>query len=159
MHDQISVIIPVYNADKTLERCVESIIYGAIRDISVILVDDCSNDGSWECCQELSNRYPNVYCYQNEKNKGVSYTRNHGLEVAKSEYILFVDSDDWVSGKYVEELLAATQQNPEALVICGLHFRDEVSGNRRDYIWEKDGENVYCITQKDFFNKLKPRTG
>lgn len=151
MHGQISVIIPVYNAEKTLERCVESIIYGELKDISVILVDDCSKDNSWEYCQKLSNRYSNVYCYQNEKNRGVSYTRNHGLEVAKSEYILFVDSDDWVSGKYAKELLAAAQQNPEALVICGLHFRDEVSGNKRDYIWERDGENVYCITQKDFF--------
>lgn len=152
MSSQISVIIPVYNAEKTIERCVESIIYGELRDISVILVDDCSKDGSWKCCQELANRYSNVCCYQNEKNRGVSYTRNHGLEVAQSEYILFVDSDDWVSGKYAKELLTAAKQNPDSLVICGLHFRDEVAGNRRDYIWEENGETFYHIPQKYFFD-------
>ena len=152
MSSQISVIIPVYNAERTIKRCVESIIYGELRDISVILVDDCSKDGSWECCQELTKRYSNVCCYQNEKNRGVSYTRNHGLEVAESEYILFVDSDDWVSGKYAKELLVAAKQNPNSLVICGLHFRDEVAKYRREYIWEENGEKVYHVTQKEFFD-------
>lgn len=155
MNPKASIVIPVYNAEKTVRRTVESLIYGTEQNIEIILIEDCSNDNSWKCCQELSNRYPNVYCYQNEKNKGVSYTRNHGLEVAKSEYILFVDSDDWVSGKYVEELLGAAQQNPESLVICGLHFRDEMEGYRQDYIWEKGGETVYYITQKDFFELQK----
>lgn len=152
MSSQISVIIPVYNAEKTIERCVESIIYGELRDLSVILVDDCSKDGSWECCQKLANRYSNVRCYQNEKNRGVSYTRNHGLEVAEGEYILFVDSDDWVSGKYAKELLAAAKQYKDSLIICGLHFRDEVAGYRRDYVWEENGEMFYRITQSDFFD-------
>lgn len=151
MNNQISVIIPVYNAEKTIVRCVESIIYGELRDITVILVDDCSKDRSWDCCLNLSSRYSNVHCYQNETNRGVSYTRNYGLEVAECEYILFVDSDDWVSGKYAKELLATTQQYPEALTICGLYFRDEIEGYRRDYIWEKNGEAFYHITQKDFF--------
>ena len=152
MSSQISVIIPVYNAEKTIERCVESIIYGELRDISVILVDDCSKDGSWECCQKLANRYFNVCCYQNKENRGVSYTRNQGLKMAESEYILFVDSDDWVSGKYAKKLLAAARQNPDSLVICGLHFRDEVAGYRRDYIWKENGETFYHINQKAFFD-------
>ena len=155
MNNQISVIIPVYNAEKTIVRCVESIVYGELRDITVILVDDCSTDASWDHCQKLSSRYSNVYCYQNETNRGVSYTRNHGLEVAKCEYILFVDSDDWVSGKYAKDLLATAQQYPEALTICGLHFRDEIAGYQRDYIWNKDGDTIYYITQQDFFELPK----
>lgn len=150
-NETVSVVIPVYNAEKTIERCVESLIYGEMRDISVILVDDCSSDGSWRCCLDLSNRYPNVWCYRNEKNRGVSYTRNFGLEVAKSEYILFVDSDDWVSGQYAEKLLSAAQQNPNSLIISGFYFQNEVEGYRQDYIWEKDGQSVYRVTQKDFF--------
>ena len=63
-----------------------SSIYEILKNISVILVDDCSKDNNWEC-------------YRNEKNSGVSYMRNHGFEEADSEYILFVDSDDWMSGK------------------------------------------------------------
>lgn len=152
MSSQISVIIPVFNAEKTLERCVESIIYGELRDISVILVDDCSGDGSWGCCRKLADRYPNVCCYQNEENRGVSYTRNHGLEKANSEYILFVDSDDWVSGQYAKKLLENAKLNPDALVICGLHFRDEVVGDRRDYIWEENGNAYYVVQQSDFFD-------
>ena len=142
MHGQISVIIPVYNAEKTLERCVESIIYGAIRDISVILVDDCSNDGSWECCQDLSNRYPNVYCYQNEKNKGVSYTRNHGLEVAKSEYILFVDSDDWVDlesyKKILDKLREFEQENTQIDMLLA-NYVYEKEGARRKKVMRQTG--------------------
>lgn len=155
MNPKVSIVIPVYNAEKTLRKTVESLIYGEEQNIKIILVEDCSKDNSWKCCQELSDKYSNVYCYQNEKNRGVSYTRNHGLKVADSEYIIFVDSDDWVSGRYVKELLSAAQKTPDALVICGLHFRDEVAGNQRDYIWEKAGKAVYHVAQKDFFKLQK----
>lgn len=151
MNSKVSVVIPVYNAEKTVQRMVESLVYGEERNIEIILVEDCSEDKSWEICQNLSKRYTNVYCYQNKKNSGVSYARNHGLEVADSEYILFVDSDDWVSGKYAEKLLSAAQQNPNSLVISGLHFRDEVVGYQRDYIWEMHGQEVYYVDQTDFF--------
>lgn len=151
MNSKVSIVIPVYNAEKTVQRTVESLIYGEEQNIEIILVEDCSKDKSWTVCQKLSNRYSNVYCFQNEQNSGVSYTRNRGLEAAKSEYIVFVDSDDWASGKYAKEMLGAAQKNPESLVICGHHFRDEVSRYQRDYIWEKDGATVYHVTQKDFF--------
>lgn len=155
MNPRVSVVIPVYNAEKTVQRAVESLVYGEERDIKIILIEDCSKDKSWEVCQNLSKRYTNVYCYQNKKNSGVSYTRNHGLEIADSEYILFVDSDDWVTGKYVEKLLSAAQQNPNSLIISGFYFRNEVSEYKQDYIWEKEGEPVYRITQKDFFELQK----
>ena len=155
MNPKVSIVIPVYNAEKTVRRTVESLIYGTEQNIEIILVEDCSEDNSWKYCQELSNRYSNVYCYQNEKNRGVSYTRNHGLEVADSEYILFVDSDDWVTGKYVEKLLSAAQENPNSLVISGFYFQNEVAGYKQDYIWENDGEEVYSIAQKDFFKLQK----
>lgn len=155
MNAKVSIVIPVYNAEKTVGRTVESLVYGEERNIEIILVEDCSRDNSWEVCQNLSKRYPNVYCYQNKKNSGVSYTRNHGLEVADSEYILFVDSDDWVTGTYAEKLLSAAQQNSNSLVISGFYFRNEVAGYRQDYIWEKDGKNSYRVTQKDFFKLQK----
>lgn len=155
MNPKVSIVVPVYNAEKTVQRTVESLVYEEERNIEIILVEDCSKDKSWEVCQNLSKRYPNVYCYQNKKNSGVSYTRNHGLEVAGGEYILFVDSDDWVSGKYAEKLLSAAQQNPNSFVISGFYFQNEVAGYRQDYIWEKDGEAVYRITRKDFFKLQK----
>lgn len=155
MNPKVSIVIPVYNAEKTVQRTVESLVYGEERNIEIILVEDCSKDKSWKVCQNLSKKYTNVYCYQNKKNSGVSYTRNHGLEVADSEYILFVDSDDWVSGKYAEKLLSTAQQNPNSLVISGFYFRNEVVGDKQDYIWKKDGRTTYRVTQKNFFELQK----
>lgn len=147
-----SVIIPVYNAENDIVRCVESLVYGEFKDIEVILVEDCSKDNSWAVCQRLSDRYENVYCYQNNENKGVSYTRNRGLEKACGDYILFVDSDDWVSGRYANVLIKKAKANPDALVICGCHFHDDVLGYRQDFIWEKQGESEYIIKKNAFFD-------
>ena len=151
MNPKVSIVIPVYNAERTVKKTVESLVYGEEKDIEIILVEDCSKDESWKICQELSNRYSNVYCYQNDKNRGVSYTRNCGLEKVRSEYVLLVDSDDWVSGRYVKELLDAAQNNRESLVICGFHFRDKISGYQQDYLWQREGEMICSVDQKDFF--------
>lgn len=155
MANTVSVIIPVYNAAKTVERCVESLVFGEQKDMEIILVEDCSKDDSWEMCQMLSAKYENVHSYQNEKNSGVSYTRNHGLSKASGEYILFVDSDDWVSGRFATTLLKTAKEYPDALVICGLHFHDDVAGEKRDYLWEEDGDSLYIVEQKHFFELPK----
>ena len=155
MDNKISVIIPVYNAEKTIEKCVESIIYGELESLEVILIEDCSRDDSWTICQSLSSKYENVHSYQNEENKGVSYTRNHGLKKAKGEYVLFVDSDDWVSGRYAKTLLKTAEIYPDSLVICGLHFYDNVIGKKRDYLWKEAGEPIYVITREQFFDLSK----
>ena len=146
-----SIIIPVYNAEKSIEKCVESIVCGQLPNVEVIIVEDCSKDNSWKKCQDLATKYKNVQCYQNESNRGVSYTRNQGLLKATGEYILFVDSDDWVSGAYATKLLEAAEQHRDSLVICGLHFVDEMAWEKRDYVWQADGEDVYCIRTKHFF--------
>lgn len=151
----ISVIIPVYNAQKTIVKCVESLIYGRYKDLEVILVDDCSKDGSWELCQRLTNEYENVFCYRNNKNSGVSFTRNHGLRKSNGEYILFVDSDDWVSGRYALLLLKYARQYPESLVICGAHFYNDVTGSKIDYLWQPGGDDVYFVKQEQFFELPK----
>lgn len=147
--------MPVYNAETTVEKCVESLVFGEQQDIEVILVEDCSKDNSWAVCQRLSAKYENVHSYQNDKNSGVSYTRNHGLSKAHGEYILFVDSDDWVSGKYAITLLEMAKKYPDALVICGLHFHDDIMGQKTDYLWEKNGEAIYVVEQEQFFELPK----
>ena len=151
MKTKISVIVPVYNAEDSLFRCVESIVYGKQRDISVLLVDDCSSDNSWEVCQRLSEKYKNVSCIRNEKNCGVSYSRNRGIRETESEYILFVDSDDWVSGTYAAELLEAAERFPDALPICGLHFINHLDNSRRDYLWNPGGESIGQVERERFF--------
>ena len=136
MNPKVSIIIPVYNAEKTLRRCVESLVLGLEQEIEVILCEDCSKDDSWTLCRELSDEFANVKCIRNEKNSGVSHTRNNALTVACGKFVVFVDSDDWVSKRYVKELLRLAEENPDALPICGHHFIDKVNGATQDYLWD-----------------------
>ena len=129
-----SIIITEYNAENSLRKCVESLVFGQEEDIERILLEDCSQDHSWEVCKELAHEYQAVKCMQNLNNKGVSYTRNQGINISSGKYILFVDSDDWVSGKYVRELLNVAEQNPNALVVCGFFFIDEMERYRKEYV-------------------------
>ncbi len=128
-----SVIIPVYNAEKTLRKCVESLIYGIERNIEILLIDDCSADKSWELCEKLAVENSNVFCFRNNKNSGVSYTRNRGLDLATAPYVLFVDSDDWASSKYVDTLVKCAADNPEYMPLCGYIFIANVNGIRSYY--------------------------
>ena len=146
-----SIIIPVYNSALTLKKCVESLVFGSFSNIQIILSEDQSADDSWNICKELSNVYSNVFCVRNEVNSGVSHTRNRGLELAKGEFILFVDSDDWVSGKYVEKMISAASQHPAALPICGLHYCDYVANNKKDYVFDPKGEKTYLLGLDQLF--------
>ncbi|MCR5809446.1 MAG: glycosyltransferase [Clostridiales bacterium] len=100
---RFSVIIPVYNAEKTLRRCVDSVLGQESADIEIILVNDGSTDGSGSICEEYSRMAPSVR-YISQKNGGVSAARNAGLDAAQGEYILFVDSDDHLPEGFGHEL-------------------------------------------------------
>lgn len=133
---KISIIVPVYRAEKTLRHCVETIVFGMEKDVEVILVEDCSNDGSWPLCQKLAEEYSQVMCFQNDRNRGVSYTRNRGLDVATGRYVMFVDSDDWVTESYAKQLGNAMEENPGKLIVCGYTQTDYLSHTEyttRDY--------------------------
>lgn len=97
-----SVIIPVYNAEKTLNRCVDSILNQKFKDYEIILVNDGSADKSLELCRAYSDKYSNIVTVD-KINGGASSARNAGLEIAQGEYILFVDSDDYVQQNYFDE--------------------------------------------------------
>ena len=131
-----SVIVPVYNAEHTIERCVDSIAASGGDAVQIILIEDCSKDRSWEVCQQLAKKYTNVVCLHNEQNRGVSYTRNRGLDAATGEYLLFVDSDDWVDPGYIP----AFQQVVSAgclFAICGYINHDEKYNGRTDiFAWD-----------------------
>lgn len=151
MSYKVSVVIPVYKAEQTIRRCVESLVYGIERDIEVILVDDCSPDGSWRVCQELEEEFPNVRSIRNEQNSGVSFTRNHGIEKADGKYIAFVDSDDWVSKNYIHELYETAEQYPDRLTMCGLRFIDRVN-DLKVYYCGGNNSGVTLKEKKDFFD-------
>ena len=107
-----SVIIPVYNAEGTLRRCLDSLVRQQFSDYELLIINDGSTDGSDAICREYANTYPCVRYFAKE-NGGVSSARNLGFEQAKGEYILFVDSDDYVSQDYFA-LLSRTLENKAA---------------------------------------------
>ena len=100
----LSIIVPVYNAKKYLETCVQSILGQNIIDIEIILVDDGSNDGSGIICDTFSECDKRVKTIH-KANGGVSSARNIGLDIASGEYIMFIDSDDWIEKDLCEKLL------------------------------------------------------
>ena len=103
MNIKYSIIIPVYNSETTLERCLNSLISQLKKNIEIILVDDGSLDSSLTICRNYAALYSNITVITQE-NGGVSKARNRGLDEAKGEYILFVDSDDYVSANYIEAI-------------------------------------------------------
>lgn len=108
---KVSVIVPVYNAESVLHYCVDSILNQTFKDFELILVDDGSTDGSGALCDEYASKNENVLVKHIE-NQGVSVARNTGIELARGEYICFVDSDDYVEKNYLECLLDAKIRYP-----------------------------------------------
>lgn len=100
MTPYISVIIPVYNAEATLKKCVDSVLMQQYADFEVILVDDGSKDGSFQICEEYAREDSRVTVIHKE-NGGVSSARNRGLEIAKGNWVTFVDSDDYINDTYL----------------------------------------------------------
>jgi len=113
----ISIIIPVYNVEKYLNRCIESIINQTYKNLEIILVDDGSTDNSGKICDEYAlkdNRIKVIH----KQNGGVSSARNKGLEVATGEYIGFVDSDDYIEKDMYELLLSTIIETKSQVVVC-----------------------------------------
>lgn len=113
----ISIIVPIYNAEKGLEKCIDSILNQTIKNIEIILVDDGSIDKSMEICQRyaaLDNRIRIIH----QENSGVSAARNRGLSIAKGKYVGFVDSDDWIEPNMFEKMTCEAENTKSDIVMC-----------------------------------------
>ncbi len=115
-----SIVIPVYNAKETLRRCVESWLCQTEQDLELILVDDGSTDGSGAFCDELAERHGHIRVLHQE-NSGVSAARNAGIRAARGEFLLFTDSDDYVSPDYLAHMGRFQAETDADLVLCGFH--------------------------------------
>lgn len=114
---KISVIVPVYNAEKYLPECVESVLHQTLSDLELILVDDGSTDGSPALCDAYAGQDRRVRVIH-KQNGGVSTARNAGLDVATGSYIAFVDSDDYIAPDMYEKLLAKAVEYTCDVVMC-----------------------------------------
>lgn len=116
----ISVIIPVYNAARYVEECVDSVMRQTFGDFDVCLVDDGSHDGSGPLCDALAARDERIRVVHLGANRGVSAARNRGIAETSGDWLCFIDSDDWVTPTYLQELAEAVQSGPYDLVIGGM---------------------------------------
>lgn len=117
----VSVIVPVYNAERSLHRCIDSLLSQTLCDIEVVLVNDGSTDRSGEICDAYRAADPRVKVIHKE-NQGVAATRMVGIGHATGEYSIQVDSDDWVEPAMLEELHAKAVQEDADMVICDFYY-------------------------------------
>ncbi len=115
----ISIIVPVYNVEKYIRECLDSILAQSISSFELILVDDGSKDSSGEICEEYASRDKRVKVIHKE-NGGLSSARNAGMEIAKGEYVCFVDSDDGIKTDYLEKLYGAIASCGADLAFCDI---------------------------------------
>lgn len=113
----VSVIVPVYKTEGFLRQCVDSILAQSLADFELLLIDDGSPDGSGAICDDYARRDARVQAIHKE-NGGVSSARNLGIEKAAGQYIVFIDSDDWVEPEYLSELVAADDGAANTLVVA-----------------------------------------
>ena len=119
MHPIISVIVPVYKAEKYLHRCVDSILAQTYTDFELLLINDGSPDNCGAICDEYAIKDSRVRVFHKE-NGGASTARNLGLDEAKGEWITFVDSDDWIEPNMYEEMISAAKQYMVDAVYCDM---------------------------------------
>lgn len=120
MKPKISIVIPVYNSEKHLKQCIDSVLNQSYKNIEIILVNDGSTDNCGKICDAYKKADDRVIVIH-QKNKGVSVARNTGLDAATGSYIGFVDSDDWVGENMYEELLGLLLKNDLDVTECGVN--------------------------------------
>ena len=123
----VSVIIPVYNVERYLKQCIDSVLAQTYQNIEIILVDDGSTDSSSDICDDLSIQHYSIEALH-KQNGGASSARNYGLKHAKGEYVYFLDSDDYLMDNAVEEMVACAEESQADLVFIEAKSIDE-NGN------------------------------
>ena len=163
--DTVSIIIPIYNVEQYLQRCIQSVISQTHRSLEIILVDDGSSDNSPEICDRFAKQDSRIHVIHQD-NQGLSAARNAGLDLATSDYIQFVDSDDWILPTMTEELMAVLQEDSSDAVQCDYYT---IRGIAEDVLPNVDfnadagnlqerkiysGEDLFLQLTKDYFHTV-----
>lgn len=150
---EISVIIPVYNLENWIERCVTSIMEQTFQEYEVIIIDDGSTDESEKKLLSLKAQYNDKIhvCFQ--KNAGQANARNNGLRIAKGKYVVFIDGDDYVSSDFLEKLYNKIHSENLDCVVCGYERVDE-KGNVIQTIKPNIKNDLYQIRYMTVWNKI-----
>lgn len=125
---KVSVIVPIYNVEKYIKKCLNSLVNQTLQEIQIILVNDGSKDKSGEIAKEYAQMYKNKILYLEKENGGLSDARNYGIPYAEGEYIAFIDSDDYIDENAYEEMYDKAKKENSDYVEC-------------DFIWEYPNKN------------------
>ncbi len=148
----ISVIVPVYKVEKYLKKCVESLQNQTYKNLEIILVDDGSPDNSPKMCDELMENDCRIKVVHKE-NGGQSSARNVGLEIAKGEWIAFVDSDDYIDQDMLEKLYQAIEENQADMAVCSARLVNEQGHILSS---SKESGEVKCYAESEAYDQLIP---
>lgn len=122
---KVSVIVPVYNVERYLAKCLDSLVNQSLQNIEIVIVNDGSSDGSASIIKQYSEKYPEKVKAFTKENGGLSDARNFGIDKATGDHFGFVDSDDHVSGTMFEEMLGLAVKHDAEMVICNIQKVDE----------------------------------
>lgn len=148
LKSKVSIIVPIYNAELYLSRCLDSLIRQTYKNIEVICVNDGSIDRSLEIAMTYSQQYSEIIVI-NKLNTGVSDSRNLALQQATGDYVMFVDSDDWISPNMVEHLLKEAVTHNAELIMCG--YSREYKDRTKEKVFELPNRVIY---ENDDLNQL-----
>lgn len=150
MEKAISVIIPIYKAEKVLNRCLDSILHQTFTDIELILVDDGSPDRSGDICEEYARKDKRVRVFHKE-NGGVASARQVGIDVAQGEYVIHADPDDYVEPTMLERLYKCAKDNVADVVICDFYVNQS---NSEYVVTQKPSSTDHLMVLAELFQHL-----
>lgn len=151
---KVSVIVPVYNSHNYLSKCIDSLVNQTLKNIEIILVNDGSTDDSLSIMEKYKQKFNNIKII-NKKNGGQSSARNLGLTKASGEYILYIDSDDYIDVKMCEKMYNKAKMNNSDIVLCD-YYIVECNKKNRVTIIEDDADNNNISNQQYFLTPPAP---
>ena len=128
-NNKISVIVAVYNTEKYVKKCIESLLNQTYKNLEIIIIEDCSTDDSKKILKNYEKK-DRIKILYNEKNKGLSYSRNLGIQNSTGNYVGFIDSDDYVADDYFEKLMNSIIINKSDVAICDMKLIYENDNNK-----------------------------
>lgn len=151
---KVSVIIPVYNVEPYVAECLESVQRQTLRDIEILCINDASTDGSFEIVRKLAAEDQRIQCYENSRNLGLASTRNCGLELARGQYVYFLDSDDMIRPETLAQLYRKAVEDELDAVVFSSRFIYESEELKEKFSKDRSGfGHVYpgILTGKELF--------
>lgn len=147
--NNLTIIVPAYNREKTIKRALDSIVSQIGEIAELMIINDGSEDATGEIAKQYKEKYPEKISYYEKQNEGIAATRNFGITHAKADYIMFVDSDDYIENNLIKELEKYMNQNTDII-----KFKSQCVNDNNELINKIDGPIFDSITGQEAFNKL-----